>query len=89
MLFRTVQPFSLRNARYSWLVHLLWRGKPASFMKNALILPENEFSAWVKVGATNTPSSFSTRRISERAFSGSGTMCSALETIITSKLLSA
>ena len=31
-------------------------------MKNALTLPENEFPAWVKVGAISTPSSFSTRR---------------------------
>ena len=36
-------------------------GKPASFIKNALTLPENEFPAWVKVGAISTPSSFSTR----------------------------
>ena len=51
--------------------------------------PENEFPAWVKVGAINTPSSFSTRLISVRAFSGCGTMCSALDTITTSKDLSA
>ena len=44
---------------------------------------------WVKVGATNTPSSFSTRRISANAFSGSGTICRALATMITSKLSSA
>ena len=49
-LFRTVQPFCRRKHRYSSLVHLLWRGKPASFMKNALTLPGNEFPAWVKVG---------------------------------------
>ena len=39
-------------------------------MKKALTLPEKEFSAWVNVGAINTPSSFSTRLISCRAFSG-------------------
>ena len=39
----------------------------------------------LKVGAINTPSSFSTRFISCRAFSGCGTMCSALDTITTSK----
>lgn len=61
----------------------------SSFMKNALTLPENEFPAWVKVGAMSTPSSFSTRLISCRAFSGCGTMCSALDTITTSKDLSA
>ena len=37
----------------------------------------------------STPPSFSTRRISARAFSGCGTMCSALDTITTSKDLSA
>ena len=58
-------------------------------MKYALTLPENEFPAWVKVGAMSTPSSFSTRLISVRAFSGYGTMCSALDTITTSKDLSA
>ena len=35
-------------------------------MKKALTLPENEFPAWVKVGAMSTPSSFSTRRISRK-----------------------
>ena len=54
-------------------------------MKNALTLPEKEFPAWVKVGAMSTPSSFSTRLISARAFSGCGTICSALDTITTSK----
>ena len=46
---------------------MLWRGKPTRFIKNALTLPENEFPAWVKVGAINTPSSFRTRLISCRA----------------------
>ena len=39
-------------------------------MKKALTLPRNEFPAWVKVGAMSVPSSFSTRFISCRAFSG-------------------
>ena len=43
----------------------------------------------LKVGAMSTPSSFSTRLISCRAFSGCGTMCNALDTITTSKDLSA
>ena len=43
----------------------------------------------VCIGAMSTPSSFSTRLISCRAFSGCGTMCSALDTITTSKDLSA
>ena len=43
-------------------------------MKKAFALPEIEFPAWVKVGAMSTPSSFSTRLISRRAFSGYGTM---------------
>ena len=47
--------------------------------------PEKEFPAWVKVGAMSTPSSFSTRLISARAFSGCGTICSALDTITTLK----
>ena len=43
-------------------------------MKRAFALPETEFPAWVKVGAMSAPSSFSTRLISYRAFSGCGTM---------------
>ena len=46
-LFRTAQPFCRRKRRYSSLVHLLWRGKPASFMKMCIrdrsyTDPENE-----------------------------------------------
>ena len=37
-------------------------------MKKALTLPENEFPAWVKVGAMSVPSSFSTRLISCKGF---------------------
>ena len=37
-------------------------------MKKALTLPENEFPAWVKVGAMSVPSSFSTRFISCQGF---------------------
>ncbi len=43
-------------------------------MKKAFALPETELPAWVKVGAMGTPSPFSTRLISCRAFSGCGTM---------------
>ena len=72
------------NIRYPQDVSLLNEAR-----ENALTLPENEFPAWVKVGAMSTPPSFSTRLISCRAFSGCGTICSAFDTITTSKDLSA
>lgn len=87
-LFRTLQPFFRKKFRYSSLVHLLRRGKPANFIRKALILPKNEFPLCVKVGAINNPLSFSTRCISARAFSGCGTICNALEMIIISNDLS-
>jgi len=54
-------------------------------MKNARGLPGSVFSPWVKVGAIKTPSSFSARRISAKAFSGVDRMRRALTRMITSK----